>query len=245
MTDPADWDERLRQALEPLGVNTFLADPSSGFWCDKVSGLTVGAGVVTAQVRATRTRGHQTRIAVPVHGKPAWAALTQALATDSRLATALLTGEVPLTVEPACADTGHPLLPDFTQEAALDCTCPAPATPCGHLHATLAVLARAVRADPFRLFALRGRDRDTLLTELRSRLGVTGPQPAKAAAPPLTAVLDDFFDWPTPDGAAPAPTRGDQPGPVLDELPPLTTTVAGVGLTDLLRPLYQALTSQD
>ncbi|MBP2479144.1 hypothetical protein JOF53_008016 [Crossiella equi] len=231
MTDREQWAEILHGALEPLGLKAFLADPSSGFLCDRVRGLTVTPGSVTAEVQVTRQRRHRTRVTVPAHGKAAWARITEALAHD--LSTDLLSGTVP----PACAEPAYELLPDLAHESTVDCTCPAPAIPCGHLLATLATFAATAAEDPFLLFALRGRDREALLAELRAHHGVVVPLPARPAAAPLDADLTSFFDWPE----GPVEPAAGAPAPVLDELPPLTATVAGVALAELLRPVYRAM----
>ena len=49
----------------------------------------------------------------------------------------------------------------------MDCTCPDSTVPCKHLAAVFYLLAERFDADPFAVLALRGRDRETVLDELR------------------------------------------------------------------------------
>ncbi len=145
-------------------------------------------------------------------------------------------------MEEVFAAAGSALFPASPRDLAMDCTCPDHEVPCKHLAAVCYVLAERFDADPFTILALRGRDREELLEELRRRRS-TPEEAAPSGVAPLTEVLDTFFDA----GDAPGLGRPPLAGPrtpsdaLLDQLPAFPITVRDTQLTELLRPAYLAL----
>ncbi|KZB88553.1 hypothetical protein [Amycolatopsis regifaucium] len=234
--------DRFRRTLDELGVHKGLVPPC------RVDSLAVGPGAAVAQVRVTRQRCYEVRIGLPTFGKQVWTAVTAAVVEDEVTTTALLDGRVPDDIERFFAAEQVPLFPE-TRELSLDCTCPGTKVPCDHLVAGLIALVEETDGDPFAMFALRGRDRTTLLEEIGRQAGarITAP-PTDAEAPGLAEVMDDFFGWgPAGDitrSAKRQPPAGAALG-LLGEVPPLAATVDGTSVTELLRPLYRALTGQE
>ncbi len=231
--------EGFRRAFEELGVHKGLVPPC------RVDTLTIGPGAAVAQVRVTRQRFYEVRVGLPTFGKQVWTAVIAAVVADEATTTALLDGRVPDDIDRFFAAEQVPLFPEAAWELSLDCTCPGTRVPCDHLVAGLIALAE--EADPFAIFALRGRDRTTLLEEIGRQAGarVTAPS-AETETPGLDEVMDDFFGW-GPAGDVTntrRPPAGDPLG-LLDEVPPLKATVDGTSVTALLRPLYRVLTGQE
>ena len=120
---------------------------------------------------------------------------------------------------------GLSLFPASARDLALDCTCPDQAVPCKHLAAVCYVLAERFDADPFAMLALRGRDRETLLDDLRARRAERGPAPRRTAP-----------RWPrccprsTPAVACRRPRRArDTPSDaLLDQVPPFPVEIRGI-----------------
>jgi len=109
--------------------------------------------------------------------------------------------------------------------------------PCKHLAAVCYVLAERFDADPFAMLALRGRDRETLLADLRERRAEAGPAPAHGT--PLAEVLSEFYaGGPLPTPAAGPDTPSDA---LLDQAPPFPVEIRGITVSELLRPAYRAL----
>jgi len=139
---------------------------------------------------------------------------------------------------------GLTLFPANARELSLDCTCPDLEVPCKHLAAVCYLLAESFDADPFGMLALRGRDRDTLLANIRARRD-TGADRADPAAGPADGVpvlgdcLDGYYQLAAELPPLVAPET--PPDAVLDQLPPVRLTVRGRPLADLLRPLYRTL----
>lgn len=231
------WSARFLAVLEAGGVGGRLARGRTYARRGQTVSLQVDAGAATAKVQGSAARPYRVRIGVATLSKTQWAAVLDALAADASLAAALLAGELPRAVEDVVAAQGVPLLPGGANsrgagDLTMDCTCPDATVPCKHLAAVFYLLAERFDADPFALLALRGRDRETVLDELRARR-------TRTAAPPLPTDPTDFYSGPglpdLPRGPATPPDA------LLDQLPPLPLAVRGTDVVELLRPLYRAL----
>ncbi|WP_086853575.1 hypothetical protein [Amycolatopsis kentuckyensis] len=240
MTEPLPWwPTRFIRALTALGVLL----PATGR--GEVVSLEVGAGRVDAEVRDGRP--HRVRIGLTAFGKADWAAITAALAAKASLTVQLLGGELPRDVEETFKALRLPLFPSSAREVSLDCTCPVAEVPCGHLNAVFSALVARVADDPFTIPALRGRDREALLEELKNRLISAEPPGPGDGSPALTDVMDTFFDGGRAPGLAGA-ARLHGPRTVfdalLDQAPPFAITVGGEDVAEVLRPVYRALTGE-
>ncbi|WP_329048811.1 hypothetical protein OG738_39750 [Amycolatopsis sp. NBC_01488] len=240
MTEPLPWwATRFIRALTAIGV--LLPAKGQG----RVVSLEVGAGRVDAEVRDGRP--YQVRIGLTAFGKSDWAAITHALAAKASTTVLLLSGELPRDVEQIFKAVRLPVFPSSAREVSLDCTCPAVEVPCGHLNAVFSALVARVADDPFTVLALRGRDRETLLEELKNRLVSAEPLDPDDRSPALTDVMDTFFDGgraPGLDGAAPLPGPRTTFDAVLDQAPPFAITAGSEDVAELLRPAYRALAGE-
>ncbi|WP_410612517.1 hypothetical protein [Amycolatopsis sp. lyj-109] len=241
MTEPLPWwPTRFIRASTAIGV--LLPAPGQG----RVVSLAVGAGRVDAEVQDGRP--HQVRIGLTAFGKTDWAAITHALAAKASLTVQLLGGELPRDVEQIFKAVRLPLFPSSAREVSLDCTCPAAEVPCGHLNAVFTELVARVADDPFTVLALRGRDREALLEELKNRLISAEPLDPDDRSPALTGVMDSYFDCgPAPGLGGAAPLHGPRTAfdALLDQVPPFAITADGDDVAELLRPVYRALAGQD
>lgn len=240
MTEPLPWwATRFIRASTAIGV--LLPAAGQGH----VVALAVGAGRVDAEVQDGRP--HRVRVGLTAFGKAEWAAITHALAATASLTVQLLGGELPREVEQTCKALRLPLFPSSAREVSLDCTCPAAEVPCGHLNAVFTALVARVAEDPFTILALRGRDREALLEELKNRLISAEPLHPDDGSPALTDVMATYFDsGPAPGlaGAAPLHAPRTPVDALLDQAPPFPITVAGDEVPELLRPVYRALAGE-
>ncbi|MEV6825265.1 hypothetical protein [Amycolatopsis sp. NPDC051102] len=240
MTEPLPWwPTRFIRALTAIGV--LLPAPGRG----SVVSLEIGAGRVDAEVRDGGP--HRVRIGLTAFGKADWAVITRALAAKASLTVLLLGGELPRDVEETFKALRLPLFPSSAREVSLDCTCPDAEVPCGHLNAVFSALVERVADDPFTILALRGRDREALLEELKNRLISAEPLDPGDGTPALAEAMDTYFDGgqaPGLDGAAPLHGPRTAPGALLDQAPPFAITVGGEDVAELLRPVYRALAGE-
>ena len=230
------WSQRFLTVLEQLGVGGRLSRGRAYARAGQIVTLDIAAGGATAQVQGSRPRPYAVRIGVPAFGKQEWATVAQALADDASYAAALLNGEMPREIESVFAGVGLSLFPAEARDLAMDCSCPDYAVPCKHLAAVFYVLAERFDADPFQILTLRGRDRETLLEELRARRAAATPAPG----PDLAAAMDRYWS-----AGAEIPERlagpRTPPDALLDQVGAFPITVRGRQVGELLRPVYQAL----
>ena len=230
------WSQRFLSVLESLGVGGRLSRGRSYARAGQIVSLDIDVGGAVAQVQGSRPQPYQVRLGVPAFGKAEWAAVAQALTDDASYAAALLNGEMPRDIERVFEAVGLSLFPANARDLAMDCSCPDYAVPCKHLAAVCYVLAERFDADPFQILAMRGRHRDALLEELRSR---------RSAAPPpvygedLSEAMDRF--WVA--GDLPEQLAGPRtpPDALLDQVPPFPIEIRGEQVAELLRPAYRAL----
>jgi uncharacterized Zn finger protein len=233
------WSQRFIGVLEQIGVGGRLSRGRSYARAGQIVALDVEVGAVQAVVQGSRPQPYQVRIGLPAFGKAEWGQLGQTLADDASYAAALLNGDMPREIESVFEAVGLSLFPASSRELAMDCTCPDFQVPCKHLAAVFYVLAERFDADPFEILALRGRDREALLEDLRARRAAAAAGPGTGVAP-LEQVLDSYFvaggilDEPLTGPATPSDA-------LLDQIPELAVDARGERVTDLLRPAYRAL----
>lgn len=241
------WSARFIGGLESIGVGGRLSRGRAYARAGQVISLHAGPGSVQAQVQGSRPRPYQVRVGLSTFGKLEWGRVEQAMADSAWYAAKLLAGEMPTDIEEVFGLVGLALFPADLRELSMDCSCPDHEVPCKHLAAVLYLLAESFDADPFGVLALRGRDRETLLENIRARrgdapAGESAPV-AESGAPALADCLDRYYRF---GGETPALAGGEAPvDALLDELPPVEVTARGRSLVELLRPAYHALADQD
>ncbi len=238
------WSKRFLAVLESIGVGGRMARGRSYARSGQIVSLDVAAGGATAQVQGSRPKPYAVRVGVPAYGKGEWGRVADALVADASHTAALLAGEMPREIEAVFAGVGLSLFPASARDLALDCSCPDQAVPCKHVAAVCYVLAERFDADPFAMLALRGRDRESLLEDLRARRAAAGPGGPSDGVAALSEVLTSFFtagpglaDAQGTRGAGPATA----PDTLLAQVPEFPIMVRGEPLTELLRPAYRAL----
>ena len=105
----------------------------------------------------------------------------------------------PEEIEEVFADSSVSLFPTSADELDSACSCPDWENPCKHIAAVYYLLAESFDADPFLIFAWRGRTKEDLLTGLRARRrgseSSSDPPPATTAGPADAGT----FGWPAPE----------------------------------------------
>ena len=213
-----------------------------------VRSLTISSSLVVAQVRGPEDpASYRARIALRAFGAAEWARVEDDLASQARYVADLLAGRMPPGIEQVFAAAGLSLLPLSLDEVAMDCTCETWPMPCVHLAATLYDLARSFDADPFGVFAWRGRPREELLDRLRRLRGAAAveAQISPAAEPPAgdDGDLGDPAEfWGAPGSFEGPGTPPGRPDALLDQLDP---PALGDDLVATLRPAYLAMPPDD
>jgi len=268
------WSARFIEVLESIGVGGRLSRGKKYARDGQVVSMKVEAGSVTAQVQGSRPRPYAARIGLATFGKVEWGQVEQAMADSAWYAAKLLAGEMPPDIEDVFTSVGLTLFPASARDLSMDCNCPDHGVPCKHLAAVFYLLAESFDDDPFGILALRGRDRQTLLDNVRARRGEVppadpgpaGPGPAAPGAAgtaagaagngtrepeaPAYRALEDCLEgfYRLADELPSLPAHAVASVPVdalLDQLPPVGLTVRGRPLVELLRPAYRVFGEAD
>ena len=247
------WSRRFIEVLESLELGGRLARGRSYARAGQVLSLEVTAGSVAASVQGSRPKPYQVRIDIRQIWATHWERVENALAEAAIFSAKLLAGEMPEDLEDVFDDLGLSLFPRDAGELTMECSCPDWSVPCKHVAAALYLLAEAFDRDPFLVLTWRGRDKATLLSNLRILRGSS----ESAEDAPRRSIWDELRSLPHDDLAdcvdgyfscrsRLTPVDAGQrdiviPDAVLRERDPLLLEAHGKAVTDLLRPAFLAM----
>ncbi len=124
---------------------------------------------VHARVQGTGEDPYKVKLWLDVLNDEDWQYVIEALIEKAKWSAQLLAGIMPSDIERAFAASGKRLFPFKLQEIRSECSCPDKANPCKHISAIYYLMGDRFSEDPFVLFQLRGRTRNTLLTDLAEK----------------------------------------------------------------------------
>lgn len=176
------WSRRWIGVLESFSMGTRLTRGRSYARQGQVISIDVEPGLVKAKVQGSQPRPYNIKIQLkPLTGRD-WEQVIEAMAAQAIFAAKLLAGEMPTDIEEAFESVNLSLFPTRVKDLVTDCSCPDWANPCKHIAAVYYLLAERFDEDPFLIFKLRGRTRETIISELRAHRTVTPEsQPAIVA----------------------------------------------------------------
>ncbi|MCK9903994.1 hypothetical protein MXD63_28580 [Frankia sp. Cpl3] len=233
MTDRrrAWWSSRFLALIEGMSLPEPLRAGRALMRTEAVLSVRRSGNLVVAMVRDRGDDLYKPRLAVRTFGDADWVRIEDTLAAQARYAAVLLAGSMPADLEDVFAAHELSLFPQRADDLAMDCTCTDWQRPCAHLVAACHQLADTINLDPFALLALRGRERDALLAEIRrlrprstSHAGTTGRRtsswPAGPAGPGGSPAAINPPGSPASDPASPAsPGTGSAGGGTAEPLP--------------------------
>ncbi len=228
--------------------------------------MEVTAGQVKASVQGSRAKPYRVFIETAVLTAPEWEAVESVMASSAVFAARLLSDEMPEEIEEAFADSSVSLFPTSADELDSACSCPDWENPCKHIAAVYYLLAESFDADPFLIFAWRGRAKEDLLTGLRVRRqgrepsydpgshAMAGPADTGPFGWPVAdrdrttakQVADSMSPWGVDADVAAIETRprlAVTPDLLLRQLDPAPLGSDGERIIDGLRALYGAITA--
>lgn len=190
--------------------------------------------MVTASVQGSRVTPYHVTVKIRAFTDAEWDAVLDVVSAQIGRVAALLDGELPPEVVDDAQAAGLELLPD-AGEVRTDCNCPDFAVPCKHSAAVCYLIADALDEDPFELLLLRGRQKDELLSALRSRRSAGSSEgPAIKAKPSGVLAKAAFAKVPGPLPMPPRPlSQPGAPTAVLVLEPPRQSGVDGKDLVAL------------
>ncbi|NJL44800.1 MAG: hypothetical protein HC922_01765 [Leptolyngbyaceae cyanobacterium SM2_3_12] len=132
---------------------------------------------VTALVQGTADDPYKLSIWLDAFSDEDWNYVIDSLSEQAIYSAQLLAGELPSEIEAVFTANGLSLFPFNLTEVHSKCSCPDPKNPCKHIAAVYYQLGDFFREDPFVLFQLRGRSRDSILEALRQKRQSTAAPP--------------------------------------------------------------------
>ncbi|MGB3136892.1 MAG: SWIM zinc finger family protein, partial [Nodosilinea sp.] len=139
---------------------------------------------VTALVQGTAEEPYKLSIWLDAFSDEDWNYVIDSLSEQAIYSAQLLAGEMPAEIEAVFTANGLSLYPFNLSEVHSKCSCPDPKNPCKHIAAVYYQLGDFFREDPFVLFQLRGRSRDSILDALRQR------RQSSVSVPPLVSEVE-------------------------------------------------------
>ncbi|KAB1142510.1 hypothetical protein F7R91_28790 [Streptomyces luteolifulvus] len=203
-----------------------------------VGAVTIAPGQVKAAVQGSRPRPYRSAVHLSVLTDARWDTLLDTIAARSGHLAALLDGEMPAELVDDAREAGVPLLPQPT-ELDPECSCPDWGYPCKHAAALCYAIAATIDTDPFVLFALRGRSREEVLAQLRTRRTAT----QATCTPPTPAGLPAagaYAAWAALTEHTPRLPELPEPAPHTAALPAAPPPGTGLFTTDLERLIADA-----
>lgn len=186
------WARRWMEALEQLGLANRLERGRRYARAGRVLRLDVVPGRVHAEVQGSRYDAYRVTLRLKTLTRTQWETAIGTLASQALFAAKLLAGEMPPNIEDAFRSVGLSLFPVDRGDLETECSCPDAANPCKHVAAVHYVLAEQLDQDPFLLFRLRGRDRETMLEALRARRAAQAV--GRSTGPEKTPSLGDSIE---------------------------------------------------
>jgi uncharacterized Zn finger protein len=196
------WAGRWIAALERVVEGGRLERGRTYARQGQVTQLDLSAGLIEARVQGSRPQPYRVRIQVPVLADAEWDRIADLLARHALYAAQLLAGEMPQAVEDVFAQAGVSLFPSAARDLDSTCTCPDWANPCKHRAAVCYLVGERFDEDPFLMFELRGRDRQTILSALRERRAGADPTAVTQVEEPSDTASDEATEPVADDLAA-------------------------------------------
>lgn len=177
------WSRRWLDTLDSYGWSNRLERGRRYARMGQVVSFKLSEGKVESLVQGSRPKPY--RVTIEVRPLPAakWKDVASSMASKAVFASKLLAGEMPVNVEEAFARSSTTLFPT-KREITTNCSCPDDANPCKHIAAVYYILAEEFDKDPFMMFVLRGKTKESLLAALREgRQAAAGEQVSDSGPP--------------------------------------------------------------
>jgi uncharacterized Zn finger protein len=149
----------------------------------KILSLEYKGSKVTALVQGTADEPYRLSIWLDAFSDEDWNYVVDSLSERAIYSAQLLAGEMPQEIEAVFTANGLSLFPFNLSEVHSKCSCPDPKNPCKHIAAVYYQLGDFFREDPFVLFQLRGRSRDSILAALRQKRQAVAAQAGAITTP--------------------------------------------------------------
>ena len=168
-TQLPEWSERWTRFLLVHGLENRLQRGLRYAQQGHVLDIEISKSCITARVQGSRTQPYLVEIRVKAFPPEIWDTILTTIASQAALSAIMLNGEMPETIESIFHEAGVSLFPQTLKEIATACSCPDSANPCEHIAAIFYILGQEFAKNPLVIFLLRGKTRESLLSDLTKK----------------------------------------------------------------------------
>ncbi|MEM9135887.1 MAG: metal-binding protein [Cyanobacteria bacterium P01_F01_bin.42] len=162
------WAQRWVDVLESFGWRRRLERARNYVREGRVLKLEFEGAKVFARVQGTADEPYKVRLSLDPFETEQWGFVIEEMSQRAIFTAKLLAGEMPQNIEEAFTASGLSLFPFSKFDIHSRCSCPDPVNPCKHIGAVYYLLGDYFSQDPFILFQLRGRTKESILESLRT-----------------------------------------------------------------------------
>lgn len=161
------WGRQWVESVEKMNSDGRLQRGKRYARNGSVTVLEISHGIVYAEVQGSSSRPYRVSINLKQLSDEQWQEALKALSEQVIYVAKLLAGEMPEDIEGVFQNIGLSLFPRNRRDIDFVCSCPDWGDPCKHAAAVYFLVAEQLDNDPFILFHIRGRKRESILKSLR------------------------------------------------------------------------------
>ena len=161
------WSQRWLELLDSYRFKKRLERGRNYARQGNILSIEFANAKVLAKVQGSEPEPYSLSLSLDSFSDEEWGFVVETMSQKAIFSAKLLAGEMPQNIEEVFTANGLSLFPFTLSEVHSKCSCPDKANPCKHIAAVYYQLADRFSEDPFVLFQLRGRSKETILNDLR------------------------------------------------------------------------------
>lgn len=160
------WALRWIQIIESYRLGARLTRGKRYARWGQVLSIDFSPGLIFAEVQGSCSLPYEICIKLLVWSEEEWSRLVSWIQARPVILSQLFSNSLPPSLEEDIRPLGLSLFPEQFTEFSTECTCPDWSNPCKHIAAVFYLIAEVLEKNPFLLFELRGKDKESFLTLL-------------------------------------------------------------------------------
>ena len=161
------WSQRWLELLDSYRFKKRLERGRNYARQGNILSIEFANAKVSAKVQGSEPEPYSLSLSLDSFSDEEWGFVVETMSQKAMFSAKLLAGEMPQNIEEVFTANGLSLFPFTLSEVHSKCSCPDKANPCKHIAAVYYQLADRFSEDPFVLFQLRGRSKETIINDLR------------------------------------------------------------------------------
>ncbi|MBV6625252.1 MAG: SWIM zinc finger family protein [Rivularia sp. (in: Bacteria)] len=245
------WSQRWLELLDSYRFKKRLERGRNYARQGNILSIEFANAKVLAKVQGSEPEPYSLSLSLDSFTDEEWGFVVETMSQKAIFAAKLLAGEMPQNIEEVFTANGLSLFPFTLSEVHSKCSCPDKANPCKHIAAVYYQLADRFSEDPFVLFQLRGRSKETIINDLRKLRSLNTEAEVSNAKEPVpeqnkSLQLDNFWQYNQPLESSLvviAPSTGETVLDVLGSIPLAKEdeNIANINSTDIVMKYLNSL----